>query len=177
MYLKSSILCLLALSANVVNAKKFLREKEQEVLAAPKEVNPTARKLQETAPAEAVPPTMYEGAGVMCEHDPVEVFRWTDGELRHYIDPRAAASWDNPKWRQHIQLIDCEGMRYGPPIRSEGQAILCLGIEDRVFRFNNDGLLHHYVNPHVADNYDRNWRDDVMHLDCSNINFGNAIEE
>jgi len=126
---------------------------------------------------EAVPKTVFEGAAVMCEGDEREVHRWTDGELRHYLDPGTAAAWDNPKWRQHVMFLNCDGMRHGPPIRSEGQAIMCLGMEDKVFRYNNDGLLHHYVDPPVAEEYDVNWRDNVMRLDCSDmdLNFGNDI--
>ena len=114
----------------------------------------------------------------MCEGDEQEIYRWTDGELRHYLDPETAAAWDNPKWRKHVIFTNCDGMRYGTPIRTEGQAIMCIGIEDKVFRFNNDGLLHHYVNPPVAANYDPNWRDNVLRFDCSHfdLHFGNIID-
>ena len=114
----------------------------------------------------------------MCEGDEQEVHRWTDGELRHYLDPGTAAAWDNPKWRKHVMFLNCDGMNHGPPIRSEGQAIMCLGIDDKVFRFNNDGFLHHYVDPPAAAHYDPYWRDNVMKVDCDkkHIKFGSTIE-
>uniref|UniRef100_A0A7S3Q257 Uncharacterized protein n=2 Tax=Chaetoceros debilis TaxID=122233 RepID=A0A7S3Q257_9STRA len=191
MYLKSSLLCFLALAPNA-NANwfsSFLRGSNKDSAVSSNEENPVARTTEgrvveeaapnEIPPEEIVPTMIHEAVAVMCEHNPVEVFRWTPPLLHHYLDPGSAAQWDNPKWRQHVRLIDCEGMRFGHPIRLEGQAILCLDIPDTVFRFNNDGVLHAYANPTVATKYDPNWRDDVMHLYCSemDLQFGSDIEQ
>ena len=92
---------------------------------------------KETPPEDIVPKTIHEGATVMCKGDKQQVFRWIDGELRHYLDPGSAAAWDNPKWRKHVMFVNCVGMRLGRSIRTEGQAILCKqGIDDTMFRFN-----------------------------------------
>jgi len=154
------------------------------------EENPVARTTEgrvveeaapnEIPPEEIVPTMIHEAVAVMCEHNPVEVYRWTDGELRHYLDPRAAAAWDNPKWRKHVMLMNCKGFKFGRPISMEGQAILCKDIKDTVFRRNNDGLLHAYANPEVTKKYDPNWRADVMHLESCNemgVQFGSKIDQ
>ena len=49
---------------------------------------------------------LEEGDNVMCHGDEYRVYRWMNGQLRHFPNPSVANSWDE-NWRPHIQRIDC----------------------------------------------------------------------
>ena len=56
-------------------------------------------------------PFAAEGQAIKCKEHGDKVFRYTNGELRHYPNPRVAASWDK-NWSK-FKKKDCTGIAVG----------------------------------------------------------------
>jgi len=110
-----------------------------------------------------------EGESVLCIGDETKVYRWQNGQLRHYPSPTAAASW-KADWRD-VVAIDCSRLSIGRPIDEkffikEGDNIMCHGDHQHVYRYTN-GMLRHLPDPQIASSWNEHWRDHVQSVDCS----------
>lgn len=118
---------------------------------------------------------LEEGRNIICVGREPFIFRWTEKQLRHYPDVMVAASW-SPTWDQLLRF-DCDdyNLEFGPEMEmnfpDEGDVIICLEDESKVYQWNS-GKLHHYVNGGVATSWDANWRRHAVRRLCAPFDFG-----
>lgn len=125
-------------------------------------------------------PILPEGQSVSCGGP--EIYRYTNGTLRRYSDPKIAESWSPGEWVSAI-AADCSQLRKGPdmdfkpaPLTNlfEGQTIRCGGNDGLWYRFAC-GEVRMYPDTTVASSWDPNWRSAVS-VDCSSLRFGDNME-
>lgn len=61
------------------------------------------------------PPFANEGQAIKCTNDKNKVYRYTNGQLRHYPSPQIASSWDK-NWDKFV-VKDCRGVTIGAPMQ------------------------------------------------------------
>lgn len=109
---------------------------------------------------------LEEGDHVYCEHQPKKIYRYTDGQLRHYPNPSVAQSWgskyissrDNN--HKKISQAQCDGLPRGPPMElnlQEGDHVACQNAPGKVYRYTG-GQLRHYPNPDIAKSWGSVWK-------------------
>jgi hypothetical protein len=107
--------------------------------------------------------TLSEGNAVVCENDKSKVYRYTEGQLRHYPDSETATLWD-PNWGNY-KVVDCGKLKIGPPMTkpgnltikplAEGASVLCEN-DTKVYRYT-EGQLRHYPNAEIATSWEPGW--------------------
>lgn len=125
-------------------------------------------------------PILPEGQSVSCGGP--EIYRYTNGTLRLYTDPKIAESWSPGEWVNAI-TTDCSQLKKGddmdfkpaPVARLiEGQTVRCGGVDGLWYRFAC-GEVRLYPDTTVASSWDPNWRSAVS-ADCSSLRFGDDME-
>jgi uncharacterized protein involved in tolerance to divalent cations len=127
-------------------------------------------------------PDILEGRTVQCDNDNINVYRWTNDQLRLYPNTSIASSW-NTNWRDFIQQVDCTFLTVGSPMLkkegmitiTEGRSVQCLGDEQNMYRWTG-GQLRLYPSTIIASSWDENWRNFVK-IDCTSRVFGSAMIE
>lgn len=119
-------------------------------------------------------PELDDGQAVKCAKYSSGIFRFTNGTIRLYIEPRFAESWD-PNWT-NATVVDCSLFREGPPMTysisklPEGQSIKCDLSQPEVYRFNSD-QRRLYPNEAIAASWDLNWELSLL-VDCNLLSRG-----
>ena len=111
-----------------------------------------------------------EGNSYKCSQSSLSVYRYTEGELRHYLGPEIASSWD-PNWRTNYSVIACDGIPRGFPMTYnavEGNSYKCSTSSSKVYRYT-EGELRWYPNPVIASSWDPNWRTNYSVIACDGI--------
>ncbi|KAF1319008.1 Nucleoredoxin, partial [Globisporangium splendens] len=131
--------------------------------------------LVTASPPTKMPPSgLSEGQAIKCDLSEPEVYRFADGQRRHYPDPEIAASWD-PFWDVQ-KIADCALIPSDPdmpmmlPSVADGQAVLCEPSSSVINRYWN-GTVRLYPSPAVAESWDPTWNDPLV-VDCSSLSTG-----
>ena len=75
----------------------------------------TIGEPMEIHPSEADEDGIPEGESVQCSGGDGKLYRWMEGELRHYPSGAIATSW-NENWKNSIQTVDCTDLPMGEPL-------------------------------------------------------------
>ncbi len=118
-----------------------------------------------------------EGRTVQCEEDTSKIYRWENGELRHFDSSAIASSWDE-SWRENLLVVDCSGLPIGTPMElnpviADGKAVQCEGDHTKIFRYEQ-GVLYLYPSGVIASSWDETWRRFRI-IDCNGLSFGDQM--
>eukprot|EP00551_Chaetoceros_affinis_P007092 CAMPEP_0203665818 /NCGR_PEP_ID=MMETSP0090-20130426/2971_1 /ASSEMBLY_ACC=CAM_ASM_001088 /TAXON_ID=426623 /ORGANISM="Chaetoceros affinis, Strain CCMP159" /LENGTH=486 /DNA_ID=CAMNT_0050529507 /DNA_START=56 /DNA_END=1516 /DNA_ORIENTATION=- len=122
---------------------------------------------------------LVEGDTVYCQdEDAGKIYRWVDGELRHYPMGTIAASWEE-NWRDLIVYTDCSSLPHGAemPIETmpEEELIRCMDQDyTKVYKWM-EGSLRHVPKGRLAELWSMGWRDTIVDLNCGSLSVGDAM--
>ena len=133
------------------------------------------------------PSELVDGSALNCldstdksDNNPAGYYRFTKGELRYYVSPSIANTWD-PTWPQSPKGVDCTGLKFGqdmaakPPV-NDGDTIKCQNNSDgsflpnKVYYFIGDEIRH-YPTPDIAFSWNPGWSVGVD-IDCTRLTIG-----
>jgi len=139
---------------------------------------------------------LEEGATVQCLGGDGKLYRWMDGELRHYPSGTIAESW-NPAWKNAIHNIECEDRPIGEPLElfeptpigadapdapgpeepdlgiPDDKAVQCEGDTSMTYTWM-EGELHHYPSSEIAESWGQDLSNYVI-INCTDVPIGQPM--